>query len=580
MERKVLCKEAIEVIRKQTMLPYIDINWRPNYDGTVYTPTIAHDHLITRRLGDGLFYQFTNPEVIKDDAGMFEHGSETRIDRVTTVCEEYDNKVSLKFYFSYKSKRPLGKYFRKETSSYHFTFNTKTNDFFIVKRFFKFRRKGVSVKRNYFAQLFNIVEEVLRFLNGYKKDGFDTDTLLKPLYVFSNRIVSEGDGYTKNMLLGNNDKALLLQQSIIGTFIYKRGIKLPDMWKDLLKHHYPGMRCLRKNKMKLIPAILDSYGIKSKYTQRLLNTNTHMNLTTLRIFFHLLGKDNIIKLNNDVLFNNENNLYDYVWMIHDLAKKPLTQSGIDINDIDHVNTEIKICEKAVQDLLPMSEKRRIIKLLNLGVSIQEVIDHIVIRDRLQTKFGYIHKINYSDLDSFNRAHYALTKKEEEYKSSTYVRREFDTNFLNAVEDVIEVGNQSYHIKVLKSTYDYMEEGTTQKHCVSTYINRFNSVIVSIRLGDELGRERLTCEFVSRNYGGFESGQKKMKFNAVMEDHFEPIVEHVESLFEDNTIKDVVKDISIVDKNTDVVLKTIPFNGKGKFNLPARQDHPLLEDLPF
>ena len=328
MKRELLCKGSFEIIQTHTFLPYVDIEMiTPKGLGPEYYSSISryrHDHLKTRRTFDGETWQFDKTINDPSKKELLAKENESIIDRVTVVCEKYDNKISLKFYFCHKQKRIGIHYFKKESHSYHFTFNTKTKDFFMVTRAFKNRRRNCSVKRNFFHNLFNTVETSLRWINSFKNSvKIDIKELHKPLYAFIDEIVSDDDVFTKKLMRDTTDKALMLEYAIIGTFIKLRGIKLPDVWKPLLMNHYPGMRNFRKNKMKLVPAVLDKYGIKSKHTQKLLNTNPNLNITTLRLFFHLLGKDNVVKVDTDALIESDNYVHEYMWLLKDLSRGKL-----------------------------------------------------------------------------------------------------------------------------------------------------------------------------------------------------------------------------------------------------------------
>ena len=46
--------------------------------------------------------------------------------------------------------------------------------------------------------------------------------------------------------------------------------------------------------------------------------------------------------------------------------------------------------------------------------------------------------------------------------------------------------------------DYFKEGQIQHHCVRTYLDKYKSIIISVRKNHENGMERMTCEFVSNS----------------------------------------------------------------------------------
>ena len=582
MERKLICKGSFEIIQSQTFLPYVDIK-RVGDKGLGHDPIFnsegkyTHDHGKTRRTKDGTIWQLDKMIDNPQKEELFSEDNESVIERVTVVCEKYDDKISLKFYFFHKQKRIGIRYFKKESHSYHLTFNMKTKDFYAVTRRFKSRRNMCTIRRNYFNGLFNMTETAFRWINSYKNSGANITEMYKPVYKFIEEIVSLDDVFTQKLIRGVSDKSLLLEHSIIGTFINLRGIKLPDIWKPLLSNHYPGMRYFRRNKMKLVPAVLDRYGIKSKYTQKLLNKDPALNITTLRLFFHLLGKDNIIRVDKEVLLESDSYTYEYLWLMKDLSRGRLGRRECDIFDDENTEKERKLCESVVKILLEISEKRRIIQLLNNGVGTQEIIDHIVLREKLAGEYNYNHNIRYGTVIEFNRAHFQLTKKEEEFKSNTYVKRNFKNKFIENVEQPIEFKGETYFPKVLVDSYDYIEEGSHQKHCISTYVNRTKSVIVSIRKGI-IGSERVTCEFLGHPPRKFVVVQKKMKYNKEPDECFETPISLIEDKFSGKILKDVIDEVSVIDRKTDKVLNTISLDGKA--TLDQQLDQAQLLDLPF
>ena len=215
--------------------------------------------------------------------------------------------------------------------------------------------------------------------------------------------------------------------------------------------------------------------------------------------------------------------------------------------------------------------------MNNGIGIQEIIDHIVLRERLLGEYDYDHKIRYGTVVDFNRAHFQLTKKEEEFKSSTYVKRNFKDKFIDNIEQPIEFAGQTYYPKLLVDTYDYIEEGSHQKHCVSTYINRHKSVIVSIRKGDTTS-ERVTCEFLGHASRRFAVVQKKMKYNKEPDECFNIAINLVEDKFSGKILKDVIDEVSVIDRKTEKVLKTISLDCN---SIPDQQlGQAQLLGLPF
>jgi hypothetical protein len=73
---------------------------------------------------------------------------------------------------------------------------------------------------------------------------------------------------------------------------------------------------------------------------------------------------------------------------------------------------------------------------------------------------------------------------------------------------------------LKIDAEYTEEGAHMHHCVATYADRENSIIVSLREGSTVGHERVTCEFNLQKH----LVQAKYFCNAQPPDRFENVID--------------------------------------------------------
>ena len=62
-----------------------------------------------------------------------------------------------------------------------------------------------------------------------------------------------------------------------------------------------------------------------------------------------------------------------------------------------------------------------------------------------------------------------------------------------MEVPVNVNGNEYEVRVLKNDTDYFEEGQIQNHCVRSYLDKYDSIIISVR--DKTNTlERMTVEF--------------------------------------------------------------------------------------
>ena len=106
--------------------------------------------------------------------------------------------------------------------------------------------------------------------------------------------------------------------------------------------------------------------------------------------------------------------------------------------------------------------------------------------------------------------------------------------------------------ILKSELEYDEEGTHMHHCVASYVDNENSLIISIR--DKNTRDRVTCEF--NNISG-ELLQAKYFCNQKPPEYFNDSIKHLvqkvdrlkkQKLLKYKTKKTILNESYIVDEN--------------------------------
>jgi hypothetical protein len=142
-------------------------------------------------------------------------------------------------------------------------------------------------------------------------------------------------------------------------------------------------------------------------------------------------------------------------------------------------------------------------------------DHISFYNRLN-KFETI-KWKAYDLKSFNREHVLWSDKLASYEKGEFFRF-YSEDFTNRVTQPI-FNNENYYPVILTSTSEYNDESRVQSNCVRTYVQRAESLIISLRKSGVKSEERATVEYrvtKNKNRIEFRRIQALGKFNEMLD----------------------------------------------------------------
>ena len=279
----------------------------------------------------------------------------------------------------------------------------------------------------------------------------------------------------------NNSPSELLSEIIVKWFVKVWGIKTSNDYTYYLLKHYPGIKKLRKYDMNLIHTILGERELKGKFYNKLLNLEPEINITDLHFLQKTLGDDGVKRISTHLLAYSKN-----------FEDSKFTQP-------EHLITNIGYCDE-----LSKYEKNNIINIYNtckdptrIGGFIDLLLDHFKIKNKLQG-YGILKKIKAKTLDKFNEEHSEWSNLLHECERTTQVNYIYPNDFITHIEKPIQLDGDIYFVKVLKDDNDYFKEGQIQNHCVRTYLDKYKSIIISVRKNHESGMERMTCEFVSNS----------------------------------------------------------------------------------
>ena len=407
--------------------------------------------------------------------------------RTTLVLEKNEDKIKLSLFNFCKSRSVGHRYFAKQSNDIHVTFNLKTKNFYITTSTFVNRRRRVSTTKNDFSKIINIINP-LKFINTFGGlthpnphtqpfvNTLSRTPKVEPIKVLV-ELVEELDVDISVVPHDSNSPSQLLSETIVKWFIKVWGIKTSNDYTYYLLKHYPGIKKLRKYDMNLIHTILGERGLKGKFYNKLLNLEPEINITDLHFLQKTLGDDGVKRISTHLLAYSK------------------TFEDTKFTQPEHLISEIGYCDK-----LSKYEKNNIINIYNtckdptsIGGFIDLMLDHFKIKNKLQG-YGIFKKIKAKTLDKFNEEHSEWSNLVHECERTTQVNYLYPNDFITHIEKPIELDGNKYFVKVLKDDNDYFKEGQIQNHCVRTYLDRYKSIIISVRKNHESGMERMTCEF--------------------------------------------------------------------------------------
>jgi len=414
------------------------------------------------------------------------------VNRVTLVLSELPgNKLKLSLFRFRKEKRAGFQNFKKSSDDLHITINRDTKNWFYTQTTFSNRKRNVSTSKNPFIWVENKLEESFKISNifGWYRvvthtevaDGDDPcrKEMVKALIKIHNE-VAERLNSKPNLTISHN-----LIKDTLPTFGYNLGvlvgewfcrehkIKLPDHWQNYFFNFYPGIKRMRRTEMKLLPAIIRGYGIKSNYINQLLNQYPALNINDIVLWFNILGPDFFRQLPISLL-TTTSTIDDYR-VVGPHSKKS------DLDGDPAIERYSKLTTQERRNIISISKTMKEASPYFLG----EIRDHISLKDKL-SEVGEKGSIVSKTIDDFKIEH-------REWSSLLhYLMSDQSTQYYYKPKtiELLEKDYENYKILILKDEKDYFEEGETQKNCVRSYLSTYGSMIFSIR--DQEGK-RLTCE---------------------------------------------------------------------------------------
>ncbi len=449
-----------------------------------------------------------------------------------------EDTISVRFYVHKKSRVVNCKFFKKSRMALGFKINFKTGNVISYEGSEKPR-----IRQNNFKHLSQVLNQFLGrttapiiYIKGNDSDKdhpinkeannvFNDDEFMKSLFHSILSKIPHNANIISNNEISVRKKMLLISME---TFISVNKIKVPNDYKRLLMEAYPTKQFLKKNDNKLVAAILDRIGIKSKSTIRLLHKFPKIDINKLILMARYFGYDDLHKY-----IHNINEKY---W---DIPK----EKGI-LSDDSSIYFAME--NKHIYDIKD-SEKSCLLKLINefiekidgeddgyktsnstlIGGSIVRsqfngFNDHLDMLIRIRRFLPNI-EMRANNLSDFHNEHLELAKLDRQIKKGYSIKYVFEDKLIKHIEKPIVVKNMddeiigTFYPVLLKIDGEYTEEGGHMHHCVASYADKERSIIVSLREDNALGHERVTCEYDVRDKGCV---QEKYFCNAKPPERFE------------------------------------------------------------
>lgn len=454
---------------------------------------------------DGNTFITVNENQLKRHYGKPFSEVQTNIfERGITLTDDY---LSIRINKYTKNRGLNCKYFRKNNISYGVKLNLKTGNFITYSNNGEGKRKKSIIRQNSFKHLTEIISSFFEFqlrFNNYRnsevveelfKEQINDEVFNKTLYHTICSLLDTEDFFNNHPQ--QHDIKNFTYESIVKLFVKIKGIKVPNNYAGYLINWYPTQKYLKKNENKLILAILDRLNLKSKSLNTLLHKLPETNINNLIILSKLFGYSDLHKY------------------IYNLDKRFLSVGAHrSIHSLGMVGYDS--LNNYFEYKLNSDEKSRLLKLLNsffdkldtepsdvdlpnlINQQFIQITDHMSMIAKIKEYIPET-QLRSQNFKDFHHEHIAYSKIERSIQKGYTIQYTFDDKLVNHIEKQMSFPTNnneviSFYPVILKTDGEYSEEGSHMHHCVATYSDREQSIIISIREGDASGAERVTCEF--------------------------------------------------------------------------------------
>lgn len=385
------------------------------------------------------------------------------------------------------------------TYEHGLTINKKTGDFSVAYRLinkkentYKLYQNTAKVKKNNFDMLIELTQR--GFYAGEKRFNFWGVKYKRALIELYKLIVKElninleGKDYEKDQSINP------LYDMLIDYHLDKKGIKGHDNVYWHICEAYPKKKWLKLNDNKFLPAVLDQYGIKSRFLISALSVKEKkckINLKSLRFLCTLFG-DNYVDYFREFDWNficmeyiKSNKLFTCE---NDAEKKAITKSLKTYSEI-----EAYVHDGILNTLFDLYTLKEFLKQNGLIVKLKSNSSHQL--------------ITLKDTWDLYKKHFKLGYK---------LRYTIPQEMIDDLEEDIVIGDQVYKTMLILSEDQFKLEGMIMKNCMA---KQFNVGALYIHVAMSLNKRRINLQ-----YRRGLLNQHKAKANTNVPKEFDPAIE--------------------------------------------------------
>ena len=400
---------------------------------------------------------------------------------IYTLVEETCSKLSLKKFYSL-NRRMVGRpYFQKEKNCYYFTINLDSGDFYVgnILNYQKKRKFTKKINKNpifTFSYLCNSLHDVVYNITNEKE-------------IISELFEIVGNKLNSSIKIKNT---IDMAKAIILFHFDKKGIKLPnniDSFFNEANDFLPRMKDYKKHGKKFIDTFMELHKLKGNEIKKALHITKDVNVYALKSMIDVWGYDTLYRENLILPSLNASGEKTYYGPLLDGYSKK--EKNIILQYFKWMMVDGSLNSSTISDHLKYYQK-----LKSLGEDIQ-----------LKSK----------NIDEFIREHADWATLVATYQDGYHVRK-YPEKLINTIEEtIVDDNGVEFSPVVLTSSDSYIDESTVQHNCVRTYIEKPQSLIVSLRESKE-SKQRATLEYLitynEKNKKFFaERIQSTTKFNA-------------------------------------------------------------------
>lgn len=259
-----------------------------------------------------------------------------------------------------------------------------------------------------------------------------------------------------------------------------------------IQNDYPKKKWLVKNDYKFLPAVLDSYGIKSRYLIGELNKyeGKPIHISSLNYICKLFGENYIDYIKKIVW---ENHCFDLPpnKKIHQLKNE--SEKDCMVKTINNWETETLRSDTLIYSLNKLFTIRDLLESKKIDLKFKAKNDN-EFENHMETWLGY-------------KLHFARGYR---------VRYSIPTDVVNDVETDIILNGETYKPNILLTEEDYRVEGFTMKNCMAKQFPH-GSIYIFISLHH--GRKRINLQYRKGNLI-----QSYGKANTTVPDSYNEVIE--------------------------------------------------------